>query len=227
MKVLKYSRSPDRSLIRLDQRCSAAASLCPADTPQEFPCYLFWCLAMLAADIFFEVTWTEQSICLIPIMETNKCSMSNFHHCMFQPTRHSRILDLCSVSVREALGVNPGPGHPPETADLDHVHFICVSCSLLKMFRHGLMILLRLSRAALSELQHLKNVVSLWVSLYIDAFIPNNDLKVFSNGPRTLNLLNEKQKAFEDGDLSERETQIKTENMKKSRSNMKINLNNN
>lgn len=165
---------------------------------------------MPAADIyFFEVTGTAQSICLMPIMENNKCSVSNFHHCMFHPTRHSRILDLCNVSVREALGVNPGPEHPLETADLDHVHFICVSCSLLKMFRHGLMILLRLSRAALSQLERLKNVVSLWVSLYIDAFIPNNNAKVFPNGPRTLNLLNEKQRAFKDGNHSEREGKLK------------------
>ena len=122
----------------------ALLSYCPADMPQDLLLFM-----MLAADIlFFKAT---QSICRIPVMETNKCSMSktlrNFHHRMSRPTRHSKVLDLCNVSVREAHAVNLWPC----------VHWgqlittVCTlslwSCTLLKMFWHGLMILLWLSWA--------------------------------------------------------------------------------
>ena len=63
-----------------------------------------------AAEIlFFKATQTTQSICLIPIMETNKRPMSetlrDFHH----RTRHWKVLDLCDVSVSEAHIVNLWP----------------------------------------------------------------------------------------------------------------------
>lgn len=131
-------------------------------------CYLFWCFMTLAAEIiFFKVTRTTQSICLIHIMETNKCSMSktlrNVHHCMSRSTRHRKILDLRNVFCQRGSFCESVTLQSLRTADHDCVHFILVSCTLL-MFRHGLMIQPQLSWAV--ELKHVsitkKNLEWYW-----------------------------------------------------------------
>lgn len=145
-------------------------------------------------------------------METNKCSVSktlqNVHHCICRSTRHSQILDLYNVSGSYSESVTL---HPLGTADHNCMHSILVSCTLLKMFWHGLMILQWLSGAVwtvrsetslfffflkhCSDIDDLRDVVSSWVSLYTDTSIPNNTVKDFPDDPLSLNLLlNEKKK---------------------------------
>lgn len=131
----------------MQRRCLSAPQICLRN-----PCYLFGCFMMLAADItLFKVTRTTQSICLIPIMETNKCSVSktlrNVHHCTSRPTRRGKNPWLVRCFCQGGSCWESATLHPPGIAHHDGMHSILVSCTLLKTFRRGLMVLLWLSRA--------------------------------------------------------------------------------